>query len=99
MPAAAAAVASTTATMATAEASAMPATKAARVAKAAAVAATKERIVMSGAVMVFPIMVVSEVRFIVASTKISIRVRRVAIARRAIVVVARFAASTYCEGK
>jgi hypothetical protein len=82
--------------MATAKASTMPTTaKAARMGKAAAVAA--ERIVMSGAVMVFPIMVVSEIRLVVASTKISIRVGRVAIARIAIVVITRFAASTYCE--
>jgi hypothetical protein len=84
------------AAMAAAEASFMPAAKTACVSKAAVAA---ERIVMSGAVMVFPIMVVSEIRFIVASTKISIRVRRVAIARRAIVVVARFAASTYYENE
>jgi hypothetical protein len=82
------------AAMSAAEASFMPAAKTARVAKAAV---TAERIVMSAAVMVFPIIVVSEFWLVVSSTKISIPIRRVAIARRAIVVVARFAASTYCE--
>jgi hypothetical protein len=82
--------------MPTAKASFMTAAKAARVSKAAVAA---ERIVMSGSVMVLPIMMVPEIGLIVASTKISVRVRRVAIPWIAIVVISRFAASTYCEGE
>jgi hypothetical protein len=80
----------------TTKASFMPAAKAARVAKAAV---TAERIVMSVAVMVLPIIVVSEFWLVVSSTKISIPIGRVAIARIAIVVISRFAASTYCKGE
>src|ERR1700688_3914477 len=77
---------------ATTKASFMPAAKAARVGEDAVAA---ERIVMSGSVMVLPIMMVPEIGLIVASTKISVRVRRVAIAWISIVVISRFAASTY----
>jgi hypothetical protein len=108
MAAATAMTATTTAAMATAEASAteaMPATEASAVPAAKATtsmgkaAVTAERIVMSIAVMVFPIMVVSEIGFIVVATEKTVRVGRVAIARIAIVVISRFATSTCCENE
>jgi hypothetical protein len=57
------------AAMATTETTAFMSAKAARMGKAAVAA---ERIVMSVAVMVFPIMVVSEIRLIVVAAKKSI---------------------------
>jgi hypothetical protein len=92
MPATAMATAAEASSMAAAEASSMPAAKASYV--AAAKATSRERIVMAAAVMmIFPIMVVSEIR-IVASTIPSIGVRGVSITRITIVVIARLAAST-----